>query len=47
MLKTYKLTGEFSRLYAFSINYQLRVVFELLDTGDVVFIRMGTHEIYV
>jgi len=45
-LKTHRLRGKLSKYYSFSINYQYRVLFEFLDEKTVVFINVGTHEIY-
>lgn len=45
-LKTHKLSGKLSHYYSFSINYQYRVLFEFLNEKAVLFINVGTHEIY-
>lgn len=42
-LKTHKLIGELSALYAFSVDYDCRVVFEFLPNGDVTLLNIGTH----
>lgn len=45
-LKTHKLTGKLDELWAFSINYQDRVIFEFLTKEKVLFHRIGSHDIY-
>ena len=45
-IKTHKLTGKLSNLWAFSIDYRNRIIFEFIDEGKVVFYRIGSHEIY-
>ncbi len=45
-LKTHKLTGKLSQYYSFSITNSYRVIFELLDNNKVIFVNIGTHEIY-
>lgn len=41
-----KLTGKFGHYWSFSIDYQLRILFEFIDEKTAGFINMGTHEIY-
>ncbi len=45
-LKTHKLKGVFYDYYAFSINFQYRIIFEFKEGGVVWFHSVGTHEIY-
>jgi mRNA-degrading endonuclease YafQ of YafQ-DinJ toxin-antitoxin module len=45
-LKTHRLQGYLKSYYSFSINYQYRVMFEFVDTNTVIFVNIGTHEIY-
>ena len=45
-LKTHKLSGKMKSRYSFSITYSYRVVFEFLGENEVLFINIGTHEIY-
>lgn len=47
-LKVHKLTGKLSDLYAFSVNYKIRIVFEYLEEGKekVSLLRVGNHDIY-
>lgn len=44
-LKTHKLHGDFEGLYALSIDYRNRIIFELEGT-TVVFYDIGDHDIY-
>jgi addiction module RelE/StbE family toxin len=45
-LKTHKLTGKLSQYYSFSIIHSYRIIFEFLSKNKVVFVNIGTHEIY-
>ena len=45
-LKTHKLKGKWQDYWAFSITYSERILFRFLKKGEVVFINVGTHEIY-
>ncbi|MEK7109883.1 MAG: type II toxin-antitoxin system mRNA interferase toxin, RelE/StbE family [Patescibacteria group bacterium] len=45
-LKTHKLTGKLSQYYSFSITNSYRIIFEFLSKNKVIFINIGTHEIY-
>ncbi|MBI2062302.1 MAG: type II toxin-antitoxin system RelE/ParE family toxin [Candidatus Yanofskybacteria bacterium] len=45
-LKTHKLHGELSEFWAFSINYQYRVIFDFADENTVRFYNIGKHDIY-
>ena len=46
ILKTHKLTGKFKEYWAFSINYQYRIIFEFKSKDIIWFHSVGTHEIY-
>jgi mRNA interferase YafQ len=43
-LKTHKLGGHLKGNYAFSLGYDLRVVFKFLDHGEVFLETIGTHD---
>jgi len=45
-LKTHKLTGRLEGLWAFSINYKDRVIFEFMDEGKILLHKIGSHDIY-
>ncbi len=43
-LKTHKLSGVLKNCWAFSIDYETRVIFKFLDSNKVLLIDIGTHE---
>lgn len=45
-LKTHKLHGEKKEVWAFWIDYRYRIKFIFLDGDEVLFLDIGTHEIY-
>lgn len=45
-LKTHKLAGELKNYWSFSVDYHLRVLFKFVDRTTVIFLDIGTHEIY-
>ena len=45
-LKTHKLYGKLAGNWSFSIDYHLRIMFMFIDKQTVLFIDIGTHEIY-
>jgi mRNA-degrading endonuclease YafQ of YafQ-DinJ toxin-antitoxin module len=45
-LKTHKLSGELEGFWSFSVDYQIRVVFEFIDSETVFFHSIGDHDIY-
>ena len=45
-LKTHKLRGRLADRTSFSVNYSIRVVFKFITTDKVVFLDIGTHEVY-
>lgn len=45
-LKTHKLTARLEGLWAFSINYSDRIIFEFMSKGKVLFHKIGSHDIY-
>ena len=46
VLKTHKLSGKDKECWAFWINYFYRIKFTFSDDGDVLFLDIGTHDIY-
>ena len=46
ILKTHKLTGREKEAWAFWINYTYRIKFLFLNDEEVLFLDIGTHEIY-
>ena len=45
-LKTHKLTGKLHGYWSFSINFNLRIIFDFIDQKKAGFIDIGTHQIY-
>jgi len=45
-LRTHKLQGQLEGYFAFSINREYRIMFTIEKYGVVVFIDVGTHQIY-
>lgn len=45
-LKTHKLSGKLGTYWSFSIDYQYRIVFRFTDTGEILFVDVGTHSVY-
>ena len=45
-LAMHKLHGREKGVWAFSITHSYRVKFTLLDPGEVLFLEIGTHDIY-
>ena len=43
-LRTHKLTGKLDGLWAFSIDYDTRVIFSFLSDGDVLLVDFGGHD---
>ena len=45
-LKTHKLSGEFKDCWAFSVEYDCRVIFKFLneDKTKVLFVNVGKHD---
>lgn len=43
-LKTHKLSGRLKDLWAFSLGYDLRVVFYFFSPDQAVFVDIGTHD---
>jgi len=43
-LRTHKLTGKLEGLWAFSVAFDYRVVFKLLDKDEVLLIDIGGHD---
>lgn len=45
-LKLHKLSGKLQDFYSCSINYKQRILFEIVDTKDIVVLLFGDHDIY-
>jgi plasmid maintenance system killer protein len=44
LLKVHKLKGSLKNTYSFSVNYQIRVVFEYEDKNTVNLLYIGDHD---
>lgn len=45
-LKTHKLSGELKNYWAFSLTYPDRVLFRFISKNEVIFYKIGSHDIY-
>ena len=45
-LKVNKLHGFWKRCYGFSVNYQIRIIFEYKSKEKIVLLVVGNHNIY-
>ena len=45
-LRTHKLSGKEKEIWAFWIDYHYRIKLVFLDNNEVLFLDIGTHEIY-
>ena len=43
-LKTHRLSGNLAGYWAFSINYEYRLVFKFISDNKVLLIDIGTHD---
>jgi len=46
ILKTHKLKGRLKEYYSFSVNLEYRVIFKMISNEKILFLDIGTHEIY-
>lgn len=45
-LKTHKLKGQYQNYLVFSIDYSYKIIFRFITEQTVLFIDVGTHNIY-
>jgi addiction module RelE/StbE family toxin len=45
-LRLHKLNGKMNMLWSISIDKSYRIIFEILDNGDILFMNIGRHSIY-
>jgi toxin HigB-1 len=43
-LRTHKLTGKLEGLWAFSVNFDCRVIFKFISKAEVLLIDIGGHD---
>jgi mRNA-degrading endonuclease YafQ of YafQ-DinJ toxin-antitoxin module len=46
LLRTHQLGGDLKRMWAYSVNREYRVLFYFVDEYSVMYVKIGTHEIY-
>jgi mRNA-degrading endonuclease YafQ of YafQ-DinJ toxin-antitoxin module len=44
LLHTHKLHGDLAGCWAFSVGYDLRIVFRFVGEADAIFLSIGTHD---
>lgn len=45
-LKTHHLSGKLSHVWSYSVNYHYRVLFKFIGKQVVLYLDVGTHEVY-
>ena len=45
-LRAHKLKGPLEGYYAYSVNFQYRILFRFINDHETVYYDIGTHEIY-
>ena len=45
-LRLHQLKGRLSGLWSVSVTINVRIIFERMEYGDIVFISIGQHDIY-
>ncbi len=45
-LRLHSLKGKLDGLYSLSITLNYRIIFKRADNGDILFISIGTHDLY-
>lgn len=45
-LKVHKLHGKFNKCFSFSVNYNVRIVFEHIKNNRIALLSVGDHDIY-
>ena len=45
-IKTHKLSGKLKDYWAFSLTYSDRVLFRFIKSDEVIFYKIGSHDIY-
>ena len=43
-LRTHKLAGTMDNMWSISITMRIRMVYILLDEGNAIFVKIGTHD---
>jgi len=45
-LKTHKLTGALKDYWSFSVTHSDRILFRFINEREIIFYKIGSHEIY-
>lgn len=45
-LRLHKLKGKLKDLWSISIHYKYRIIFKVMEEGEILFISIGKHSIY-
>ncbi len=45
-LRLHPLKGDLEELWSISLNKNYRIIFKRKDTGDILFVSIGKHDIY-
>ncbi len=45
-LRLHELHGKFRGIWSISITGNYRIIFERMDSGDIMFVSIGKHDIY-
>ena len=45
-LRTHRLKGKLAAFYAYRVNREYRIIFEIVNTSTVIYHDIGTHRIY-
>ena len=43
-LRTHKLTGKLEGLWAFSVDYDYRIIFKFINEDEILLIDIGAHD---
>ena len=44
LLRTHKLTGKLEGLWAFSVDYDCRIIFKFLNQDEILLVDIGGHD---
>jgi mRNA-degrading endonuclease YafQ of YafQ-DinJ toxin-antitoxin module len=45
-LKTHRLSGKLLHVWSYSVNYHYRILFKFINKQEVIYLDVGTHEVY-
>ncbi len=45
-LKVHKLKGKLFNRFSFTVSYKIRIIFQYLSKNEVVFLAIGSHDVY-